>query len=315
MITLFLGAGLSSLAGVPLASELFSEEPIVDRVSRANLVSRVLHSWNSWHEKTGGSPEEYIAYLDSNQAPGLRDTVWYVALLITLRVATVRYVGGQPQITRHHITLTSGVPQIEAFWTTVFRRTSDIAVVTTNYDIIAERAIRNQPRPRVPRPGFNYGSGTVKLEGRGYPTFAHIRPNYANGTVPLLKLHGSISWSVEAGSIVPYVDCRPAIRGNAAIVAPAKEKVIPDYLSSTWDIAADVLRDSTRWLVVGYSLPEYDLQVRELLASCADHSPRIHIFDPWPLAAERFETFLPKLDIHRHPGIPGGLDDLEHILE
>jgi hypothetical protein len=167
MITILLGAGLSRLAGVPLASELFDEEPIVDRVARANLVSRVLHRWNKWHQQTGGSPEEHIAHLVSNQMPGIQDAIWYVALLVTLGLAEVRYVGGQPQITRHHLTLTSGVRAIEDFWTTVFQQTMEVAVVTTNYDIIAERGIRNEPRPHVPRPGFHYGFGRVDLEGGG----------------------------------------------------------------------------------------------------------------------------------------------------
>ncbi len=315
MITIFLGAGLSSLANIPLAGNLFAEEPAVDRVTRANLVSRVLHGWHSWQERTGGSPEQYIAYLEKNQAPGYRDAVWYVALLITLRLAEIRYVGGQLQITRHQLTLTSGNSHIEDFWTTIFSQITDAAVVTTNYDIIAERGIRIEPRPRVHRPGFNYGFGNVRLEGRGFPTFAHLRPVEANGSIPLLKLHGSISWSVEKGTIVPYIDCRPAIRGDAAIVAPAEEKFVPDYLRPTWQCAADVLRESAIWIVVGYSLPEYDMQVRELLSSCADHSPDIHVFDPWPIATARFEMLFPNLEVYRHAGIPEGLGTLTELVQ
>lgn len=42
MITVFLGAGFSGLGGVPLASQLFDEQPQVDTISRQALVSRVL---------------------------------------------------------------------------------------------------------------------------------------------------------------------------------------------------------------------------------------------------------------------------------
>lgn len=314
MITIFLGAGLSRLAGVPLASELFDEEPIVDRLTRANLVSRVLHRWNSWHQKTGGSPEEHLAHLASNELPGFQDAIWYVALLVTLRLAEVRYIGGQPQISRHHLTLTSGVQAIEDFWTTVFKQTLEVAVVTTNYDILAERGIRHEPRPRVPRPGFHYGYGDVELEGGGFPLFSHIRRIQACGSVPLLKLHGSVSWTRQGNSLVHYADCRPAIRGDAAIVAPAKEKRIPKYLEPTWSIAADVLRGSAIWLIVGYSLPEYDLQVRELLSNSAQLTPAIHVFDPSPVPAKRFEDLLPTLDVQRHPGIPDGLAELQYVL-
>jgi hypothetical protein len=314
MISFLLGAGISCIAGVPLASELFSEEPIVDRVTRANLVSRVLHSWNSWHDKTNGFPEEYIAYLKSNNLPGYRDALWYVGLLITLSLADIRNVGGRPEIIRDQVTRTTGNPFIESFWTEVFSKTTDVAIVTTNYDIITERGIRTEPHPKVYRPGFNYGFGTVELHGGGYPTFSHLRSNFACGKIPLLKLHGSVSWSVENGSIVPYVDCRPAIRGDAAIVAPAEEKEIPDYLLPIWKKASEFLSNSETWIIIGYSLPEYDLQIRDLLKSSAQTSLNIHIFDPNPLVAERFENLLSNQKINLHPGFPNGLNDLSMIL-
>ena len=314
MISIFLGAGLSSLAGIPLASDLFSEEPLVDRITRANLVSRVLHGWRTWQSRTGGSPEQYMASLANSQDPGWHDTVWYIALLITLRLATLRYVGGKPAITRHHLTLTSGVPQIEAFWTALFKHSTEVTVLTTNYDILAERGIRHEPRPRAHRPGFNYGFGHVELEGSGFPTFAHLRRVRACGSVPLLKLHGSISWALRANRIVPYVDCRPAIRGGAAIVAPAEAKQVPDYLGPTWALAEDALRASSIWIIVGYSLPPYDLHIRALFASCASHTLVIHVFDPSPSPAARFESLLPSLPISRHPGFPEGLAGLHELL-
>ena len=42
MITVFLGAGFSFPAGVPLARDLFAEAPVVDRVTRHRLVARVI---------------------------------------------------------------------------------------------------------------------------------------------------------------------------------------------------------------------------------------------------------------------------------
>jgi hypothetical protein len=130
----------------------------------------------------------------------------------------------------------------------------------------------------------------------------------------LLKLHGSVSWAREGNELIRYADCRPAIRGDAAIIAPAKEKQVPDYLQPTWSIAADVLRDSATWLIVGYSLPEYDVQVRELLSNAAQYAPMIHVFDPSRVAAHRLEALFPDLSIQRHPGFPHGLGDLHNVV-
>ena len=66
MISVFLGAGFSSLGGVPLASQLFDEQPLVDAISRQRLIGRVLDGWDNWHHRTGGTPEEYLVYLKAN---------------------------------------------------------------------------------------------------------------------------------------------------------------------------------------------------------------------------------------------------------
>jgi hypothetical protein len=42
---IFLGAGFSFIAGVPLASQLFDRRPEVDRITRQKLVERVLERW------------------------------------------------------------------------------------------------------------------------------------------------------------------------------------------------------------------------------------------------------------------------------
>lgn len=76
MISIFLGAGFSAPANVPLASQLFDVRPDVDRVSRERLVDRVLQHWNNWRSKTGGSPEEYLADLQPVELPRIDGLSW-----------------------------------------------------------------------------------------------------------------------------------------------------------------------------------------------------------------------------------------------
>ena len=315
MISVFLGAGFSSLGGVPLASQLFDEQPLVDVISRQRLIGRVLDGWDNWHHRTGGTPEEYLVYLKENSARRWDDAVWYVALAVTLGMYGV-YVGGQnPTIMRHALNLASRIDAHENFWTTIFRRTTDVCVLTTNYDILAERGLRMEPKPRLPRPGFHYEDGPEQLKGRGFPGVYRSRPSITKGTVPLLKLHGSVSWSFSGNRIDRYHDCRPAIRGDAAIIAPVTEKSIPSMFQPIWDHAASALTKSDIWIVVGYSFPEYDEAINKLFQSTASRGTRVHIMDPNPKVFNRVQSLLPDADVFSHRGIPDALNDLPSILE
>ena len=131
-------------------------------------------------------------------------------------------------------------------------------MITTHYDILAERGIRNERRPRAAPPGFSYGDGAPLLRGGGYPSFTHIKPLVANGDVPRAQMHGSVSWADENGELIRYHDCRPAIRGDALIVAPVRAKQ-PPHVSRLYGRRRS--RRSPRLgkaIVVAYSLPDYD---------------------------------------------------------
>jgi hypothetical protein len=318
MISVFLGAGFSAVGGVPLASQLFDVQPDVDRVTRQRLVERVKAGWDDWYARTHGSPEQYLGHLESSGAGGQwRDATWYVSLVIALSLGTIRGISytQQKTIIQTNLNRTSGIPCHEDFWTALFRRTEDITVITTNYDIVAERGLRNTPRPRRHRPGFHYGDGPEKLLGSGAPSFSHVRPIMASGRIPLLKLHGSVSWSIENGAIGHYFDCRPAIQGKALIIAPVTEKVVPPHLERIWEKAADALSRSRTWLMIGYSCPAYDATVNSLLVANARHAPNVHILNPDRSVAARVQHLLPSATVTNHPGIPDGIDDVATILD
>ncbi|MCH7499220.1 MAG: SIR2 family protein [Nitrospinae bacterium] len=315
MITFFLGAGFSYVGGVPLARHLFEEEPQVDRINRSRLIDRVLTKWNIWSKKHGGMPEEYLSELKRSGTTEWIDAVWYVSLVIALKMGRLELIGLNPKITRHNVNRTTGIKEHEKFWTTIFRITNSISVLTTNYDILAERGLRHVPRPRVPRPGFHYGFGVETLAGGGYPSYAHIQKIDIKGSVPLLKLHGSVSWSFSKDQLIRYHDCRPAIRGDAAIIAPITQKELPNYLEPIWKKAQNILENSEVWIFIGYSLPKYDKLVLELLKSSSKNNcSNIHVFDPDPVVAQRFHKIFGK-KVSSYPGIPDGIPQLQSILE
>lgn len=314
MLAVFLGAGFSAPAGVPLASQLFDSEPDVDRITRRNLVERVVARWKRWHDEHLGAPEQYLAHLEAHGGPLWRDAQWYVGLRIALSTSRLEHVGMQPTITRHNLDRTTGICCHEDFWTAIFRQTEDVGVITTNYDILAERGLRTGPRPRVPRVGFHYEGGPEQLEGGGYPSYTHIQKICTTGRVPLIKLHGSVSWSYRDGRLHRYHDCRPAIRGDAAIVAPVTNKLLPPYLQPAWGAAERILRSADCWVFVGYSLPEYDHLVRTLLQRSCRRGLSLHILDIDNRVSECYQSLLPDCTVHLHPGLPDGILAIRQIL-
>ena len=311
-VAVILGAGFSAVAGVPLAANLLDHRPDVDRVNREKLVDRVVRKWEIWRSKNKGETEEYLAELASTNQKEFRKAVWFVGLSVALQMGQLRAVGTNLEITKHNLDRTS-VPELERFWTALFSARRDVSVVTTNFDILAERGLRHLPRPRVPRPGFHYGFGSENLQGGGYPSYSHIQRIRVSGHVPLLKLHGSVSWSIRSGELVKYHDCRPAIRGDAAIVAPIVEKTVPEYLRPTWNVAKEHLSEARTWIVVGYSLPHYDQAVCSLLREAAAAEMTIHVFDPDPSVASRFRGLTP--NVCSHPRLPDGIDEIKGVLK
>ena len=63
----------------------------------------------------------------------------------------LRFVGAKLTIIKHNLDRVS-IPELETFWDLLFDALTDVSVVTTNFDILAERGLRHVPRPRVRRP-------------------------------------------------------------------------------------------------------------------------------------------------------------------
>ncbi|MEQ1932533.1 MAG: hypothetical protein ABL962_01450 [Fimbriimonadaceae bacterium] len=315
MIAVFLGAGFSRCCGVPLTGDLFREHPEVDAITRKKLVAEVTTRWDEWHSLTGGSAEEYLSYLQAEADFSLQRATWYIALAIALRVGKLEFVGMNIKITRHNLDRTTASTIHETFWDVVCGVDPEPSVVTTNYDILSERGLRHEPRPRANRPGFNYGNGPEYLRGGGYPSYAHIQRITISGKSRLSKLHGSISWSQNNGEIWKYHDCRPAIRGNPLIIAPVREKKVPTIMQSIWDQAEHDLKKAATWIIVGYSLPIYDYAVRDLLKKSSSASPNIHLLDPSDGIADTYHDLLPNCKITKHKGLPEGIESLRMALQ
>lgn len=338
---LILGAGWSRPAGLPLAGQLFDEPPgdllrwagyFARDVPEAFLQWKMLNPHQNAEQFVGRVYEEPFPYVlpgahfphcsalsAQMQLPEPSDPrmehwllrwpamVEYLQLRLAWPLDPFRWPSElryKPQMLRAsscaaHIGLISELLQ----------RFELTGAVTTNYDVTAEQALG--AIPRSDRPGFNYGRMPAAYHAPNSP-FARERNEYRrpSGSVGMSKLHGSLNWSLDPeGNIIVYCDLRAAFRkgGTAAIIPPLPEKQVPHWLGQVWEDAFEVLSKADTWIVVGYSLPVYDIEVRRLFKA-ASHRHRIEVFDPNAASvAESFSEVAPKASFELHDGLPNGL--------
>jgi hypothetical protein len=213
-------------------------------------------------------------------------------------------------------------PSHQQFWNALLGITSDISVLTTNYDILVERVLRHRLMRRPPSPGCFYG-GVARpqiLKGAAQPfsRWAPERTIEMTGTIPVFKLHGSLNWTLIDQSIVAFQDTRPVFRhgGTAAIIPPVPEKRVPPWLNQIWKGAEASLRRSDVWVVCGYSMPPYDTEVLRLLETAGTGRPlTVFLLDPDCIALkEKWTSLLPQGNIICLPGLPQGIEILARHL-
>lgn len=162
-------------------------------------------------------------------------------------------------------------------------------VISTNYDLIADTALmslsENRPLPDAPEgrlPDYRCHISTVFYESARFGV--------------LLKLHGSLNWlycRTCQRLALGASESRPFLKVLRRLVGPnLKKNFTPDgdpcpicatklrplliapthlkdyrnpHLSQVWYEAESVLREATRAVFVGYSLPEDDVEVVYLL--------------------------------------------------
>jgi len=206
------------------------------------------------------------------------------------------------------------VPDHVDFWARLRESTQDLGVVTFNYDILAEHGLQDYVNgkwsPAFYYGGFMYNQHVQKMVN----VTGNVRKSVSvplGHEVPIYKLHGSINWAWESHSdtLKIHDDVRAAFRregsGRPAIVPPIEEKELTPEFAAIWTEAAKRLARSERWIICGYSAPEYDVASRALLSRAAAEGPakQIELIDPNSSVVRAAWTFPNVRAIRTHDSI------------
>lgn len=324
---MFMGAGFSRSVGLPLTSELFESNIYIPSTRSEKRFERVFRIWEKWHEDNPEkNAEQFLGHIFSLSKSSNAPVPWkWVVEVVAASIATPRGLDISRYNLRYSGRITNPIKckEHQLFWNIIINKLDLTGVITTNYDLVIERGLRHRKMIRSDMPGIYYG-GIDKpqlLIGTALPLPSRKQNKLIEltGKIPLFKLHGSLNWSFESGNLIMYQDMRPAFRrgSDAAIIPPLPEKLIPVWLQRTWLEAQGALSSSDIWIICGYSLPLYDIAVRDLLekASKKNRPKEILIIDPNAKNIEKkLIEICPVTEITCLPGLPGGLDPLtKHI--
>ena len=308
MVTLILGAGFSKwAANLPLAKDLFdlAIHPFGVREHKKLASMRALK--NSWDLAHPTDPAEAFIDFATDQSREISQLVlWYVVRRLSEPYIWREWHAGKAR--RHVLTLDdhrkderSGVQEARAFLLNVLGELLE-GVITTNYDLLIEYALGSK--------GFNYGVLGEQLVGRGaYPLSTSLHPVVLTGSLPLAKVHGSISWDARAH----YTDGRRGLTGNALILAPVPGKTAPSDLEGQWELAASVLDRGDLIVVFGFAFNPYDAELLDHFKTHGAKAKSVLLIDIKPNVAAARHVW-PSASISTLPPPPESEPDIREWL-
>lgn len=297
------GAGWSAAAGWPSVAEILDSGSWIVSRSQASRHSRIQEAYRA----SGLSGDAFMVNVRDGR---VEDVAWGdLVAVIGASVASVN-LRLSPLVSPRYATSLMRSNPYQAHLTLVAKAQAAnevLGVVSLNWDLLVEQVLRPRRMLRPPSPGFHYGGlpRPQVVEGRLSSPFPRDRAMEAlelTGSVPVFKPHGSLNWhrvdldwDGRRVRIVIYPDLRAAFRGRgeAAIIPPvAEEHSVPHWLAEVWAGAADLLASVDEWLVVGYSLPEYDVAFAKVLraAACAGRLRAITVRNATDRTRSRWEA-------------------------
>ena len=320
-VCLFIGAGMSKVFGAPLAYELFKQFNVADVKWKSELINRVTKiSPSNCNTEVVERFIEKAKFGEFGRKLPFPALVKFIGLHIMYSTADA---GSKWHNRRgHNVCGFFKSSEHVELSSKLFGGIGDkVSILTTNYDVILERMLSPQNSNDVLAPGFSYEGIATELESLGDPgNTMWGRPVIAAGKIAICKLHGSLSWKKVTNEnnddeLMRMTDCSPANNGQSYIVPPMLDKNVEPLMKHTWDTARKLLSACRCLVFIGYSLPEYDIEISNLLReSLSDSLEEIAIFDPKPTKIVNNIVNLTGKKPLVYRGMPEAADELREII-
>jgi hypothetical protein len=282
-----LGAGFSQSLGGPLLDDLFRSDPDVGLFfpdegfpGLAQTITDIetLFQWGMRVENRWSNAEDFLAFVDdasSDSASGASSGLFGSLLFRARTRSLLGEWAGKPHFTRSGDTvrflvrLPSEVRRALA---------AECSRFLLDPDLNSERWLPYQEWAGSLVPGANtvisfiYDLGLETLSPSKFfvplPSEAQTLPEMR---VPVLKLHGSVNWSLanDACARAEHPKILADTNGQIAIAAPgrSKKRMIDDVFRPLWEVAKQELKRANAIIFLGYSFPKSDAKARHELLS------------------------------------------------
>jgi hypothetical protein len=285
-----LGAGFSRSLGGPLLPDLFRQEQKQDlrqrypEASYANLATTCwsvqgLFNWGKESEGRWTDAEQFIEFVegaeDGSTSHALLQRMMGVAQLVPAGSAVMEKIRFDSPANLRQAVRRALVAECAWFWKdaqTESERWSPYCswlsmlspsydtIVSFNYDGVLECILDSQ-KHRVEVPGSHNLDDRVKI----------------------LKLHGSVTWEVNA-DVCQVVDVEHALQSTTARIAmatpgPLKRGLTKEFFEPLWVQAVTAIERAEVVVFLGYRFPESDAESRDRLlkAIVVNEQPRLRI--------------------------------------
>jgi hypothetical protein len=289
---LFFGAGFSKwAANLPTAAELFdfNIEPWGLREGkRLEDIKKIKDLWDI--ENPNGNPEEFIRELIESGSEESKLIHWYICRRLADPFIWVdHYTSGSK---RHVLMIDEyrkydiqGVKEAQRFIEPLLNASLE-GIITTNYDLLIEYALGTKR--------FNYGRRGSVLHGRGaYPVSTWLNPVILKGSLPLIKLHGSISLTDEGYC----TDGRGGITGEAMIIPPTQNKEVMDFVTQEWEYAGEILAKFQTIVFFGFAFNKYDQSILSLFERTGKRTKKIILINRNPVIQQHAQAIWPSAEV------------------
>jgi NAD-dependent SIR2 family protein deacetylase len=230
----------------------------------------------------------------------VRDLIYYLVgktIECTLRSSGRQYI----DVFAHHVTERSATRTNHKY-----PYLDPVSVISTNWDTLLDDAIKSQINQRYPGQAVvDYCCHISSFEAHDPSVMPGLEMLGLGGfSVKLLKLHGSLNWlhcprclrlyvdfhnRIAIGQYIRPVNCRYCdtqfgVQKSHRLIS---NLIMPTFLKNfsnpqyklIWQSAGIELSEASQIVFIGYSLPQADFEMRQLLARMVRRDARIVVVD------------------------------------